>query len=85
MTNQNSTRGEIKCILKVGNSQYYSIQTILTSQILSKNWNILYVNIAESAIMVSYIKAGMHAKGIWKKGQRGMRMGLEKVRFWGTS
>ena len=40
LTNQNSIQGEIKCRLKAGNSCYYSVQTILSSQLLSKNLKI---------------------------------------------
>ena len=37
LTNQNSIQEEIKCRLKAGNSCYYSVQTLLSSRILSKN------------------------------------------------
>ena len=40
LTNQNSTQEEIKCRLKVGNSCYYSVQTPLSSRVLSKNLKI---------------------------------------------
>ena len=36
-TNQNSIHEEIKCILKAGNACYYSVQTVLSSRLLSKN------------------------------------------------
>ena len=42
-------------------------------------------------VMVSCIKEGTQAKGIWKQdpgeylGTRGMRMGVEKAPQWGTS
>jgi hypothetical protein len=36
-TNQNSIQEEIKCRLKEGNSGYYSIQTLLSRRLLSKN------------------------------------------------
>ena len=39
-TNQNSIQEEIKCILKTGNSCYYSVQTLLSSRLLSKNLKI---------------------------------------------
>ena len=37
LTNQNSIQEEIKCKLKAGNSCYYSVQTLLSSRLLSKN------------------------------------------------
>ena len=40
MTNQNSVQEEIKSRLKEGNSCYYSVQTLLSSRLLSKNLNI---------------------------------------------
>ena len=40
VTNLNSIREEIKCRLKAGNSCYYSVQTLLSSRLLSKNLKI---------------------------------------------
>ena len=40
LTNQNSIQEEIKCILKAGNSCYYSVQKLLSSRLLSKNLKI---------------------------------------------
>ena len=40
LTNQNSIQEEIKCKLKAGNSCYYSVQTLLSSRLLSKNLKI---------------------------------------------
>ena len=40
MANQNSVLEEIKCRLKAGNSYYYSVQTHLSSRLLSKNLKI---------------------------------------------
>ena len=37
LTNQNSIHEELKCRLKAGNSCYYSVQTLLSSRLLSKN------------------------------------------------
>ena len=37
LTNQNSIQEEIKCRFKAGNSCYYSIQTLLSFRLLSKN------------------------------------------------
>ena len=40
LTNQNSIQEEIKCRLKAGNLCYYSVQTLLSSRLLSKNLKI---------------------------------------------
>ena len=40
MKNQNYIHEEIKCRLKAGNSCYYSVQTLLSSILLSKNLKI---------------------------------------------
>ena len=40
VTNQNSIQEEIKCKLKAGNSCYCSVQTLLSSRLLSKNLKI---------------------------------------------
>ena len=40
VTNQNSIQEEIKCRLKAGNSCYYSVQTLLSSRLVSKNLKI---------------------------------------------
>ena len=40
LTNQTSIQEEIKCRLKAGNSCYYSVQTLLSSRLLSKNLKI---------------------------------------------
>ena len=40
MANQNSVQKEIKCRLKAGNSCYYSLQTLLSSRLLSKSLKI---------------------------------------------
>ena len=40
LTNQNSIQEEIKFRLKAGNSCYYSVQTLLSSRLLSKNLKI---------------------------------------------
>ena len=37
VTNQNYIQDEMKCILKAGNSCYYSVQTLLSSRLFSKN------------------------------------------------
>ena len=40
LTTQNSIQDEIKCRLKTANSCYYSVQTLLSSRLLSKNLKI---------------------------------------------
>ena len=40
LRNQNSVQAEIKCRLKAGNSCFYSVQTLLSSRLLSKNLKI---------------------------------------------
>ena len=40
LTNQNYIQEEIKCRLKAGNSCYYSIQSLLSSRLISKNLKI---------------------------------------------
>ena len=40
LTNQNSIHEGIKCRIKAGNSCYYSVQTLLSSRLLSKNLKI---------------------------------------------
>ena len=45
LTNENYIKEEIKCRLKAGNScyYYYSVQTLLTSRLLSKNCKLKYI------------------------------------------
>ena len=40
LTNQNSIQEEIKCRLKAGNSCCYSVQTLLSTRLLSMNLKI---------------------------------------------
>ena len=53
LTNRNSIREEIKCRLKAGNScYYYSVQTLLSSRLLSKNLKIkIYETIILSVVL----------------------------------
>ena len=52
VTNQNSIQEEIKCRLKAGNSCYYSVQTLLSSRLLSKNLKIkIYKTIILSVVL----------------------------------
>ena len=50
-TNQNSIQEEIKCRLKAGNSCYYSVQTLSSLRLLSKN---LKIKIYKYDNIVSY-------------------------------
>ena len=40
LTNKNSIHEEIKCRLKAGNSCCFSVETVFSSRLLSKNLNI---------------------------------------------
>jgi len=40
LTDQNSIQEEIKSRLKSGNACYHSVQNVLSSSLLSKNWKI---------------------------------------------
>ena len=52
MSSQNSIQEEIKCRLKAGNSCYYSVQTLLSSRLLSKNLKIkIYKTIILSVVL----------------------------------
>ena len=48
LTNQNYIQEEIKCRIKAGNSCYYSVQTLLSSRLLSK---ILKIKIYKTIIL----------------------------------
>jgi len=46
LTNQNSIQEEIKSRLKLGNACYYSVQSLLSSSLLSKNLKIkIYIEL----------------------------------------
>ena len=50
--NQNSIQEEIKCRVKAGNSCYYSVQTLLSYRLLSKNLKIkIYKTIILPAVL----------------------------------
>ena len=49
LTNQNSIHKEIKCRLKTGNSFYYSVKTLSSPQLLSKN---LKIKIYKSIVLI---------------------------------
>ena len=56
VTNKNAIREEIKCTLKVGNSCYYSVQTLLFSRLLSKNLkNKIYKTIVLPVVLYGYV------------------------------
>ena len=55
LTNQNSIREEIKFRLKAGNSCYYSVQTLLSSRLLSMNFKIkIYKTIILPVVLYGY-------------------------------
>ena len=54
LTKQISIQEEIKCRLKAGNSCYYSVQTLLSSRLLSKNLKIK----VNKTIMIERINIG---------------------------
>ena len=55
MINKNSIHEKIKCRLKAGNSCYYSVQTLLSSQFLSKNMKIkIYKTIILQVVLYGY-------------------------------
>ena len=51
LTNQNSIQEEIKCKLKAGDPCYYSVQTLLSSRLLSKNLKIKIYKTIISRVM----------------------------------
>ena len=52
LTNQNSIQEEIKSKLKLGNACYHSVQTLLSSSLLSKNLKIkIYRTIILSVVL----------------------------------
>ena len=85
LTNQNSIQEEIKCRLKAGNP-CYSVQTLLSSRLFSKNLKIkIYKTIILPAVLYDcetwsltlreesrYLKTGSRGEYL---GPRGMRMG----------
>jgi hypothetical protein len=67
LTNQNSIHEEVKCIFKAVNSYYYSVQTLLSSTLLSKKLKIkVYKKIILPVVQHGFetIKGGTQAKGI---------------------
>ena len=75
LTNQNSINEETKCRLQAGNSCYYSVQTLLSSKLLSKNLKIkIYKTIILPLVLYSMLRKqgllllkGMQAKSILKQ------------------
>ena len=57
VTNQNSIQEEKKCRLTAGNSCYYSVQTLLSSRLLSKN---LKIKIYKTIILLVVKHAFLH-------------------------
>ena len=70
VTNQNSIQEEIKCRLKAGNSCYYSVQTLLSSRLLSKN---LKIKIYKAIIML-VVLYGYEAWSLTLREERRLRV-----------
>ena len=94
LTNQNSIQEEIKCRLKALNSCYYSVQTLLSSRLLSKNLKIkiyktiilpvlLYGCEAWSLTLREESRLRVFEAHIWA--QEGWEWGVEEAPQWGTS
>ena len=61
MRNRNSVQEEIKCRLKAGNSCHYSVQTLLFSQLLSKNLKIkIYKTIILPVVLYDLKNGPLH-------------------------
>ena len=69
----NSIQDEIKCILKAGNSCYYSVQTLLSSRLLSKN---LKIKIYKTILPV--VLYGCEARSLTLTEERRLRVFLTK-------
>ena len=54
MINQNYIYEEIKCRLTAGNSCYYSVQTLLSSRLLSKNLKIIHKTTILPVVLYGY-------------------------------
>ena len=59
LTNQNYIQETIKCRLKAGNSCYYSVQTLLSSRILSKNLKIKIFKTIILPVVLMVVKNGI--------------------------
>ena len=70
LTNQNSIQKEIKCRLKAGNSCYYSVQTLLSFQLLSMNLKIK-INIT---IILPVVLNGSEAWSLRSREERRLRV-----------
>ena len=70
MTNQNSIQEEIKCRLKAGNSCYYLVQTLLSSQLPSKN---LKIKIYKT-IILPVVLYGCEALSLTSREERRLRV-----------
>jgi hypothetical protein len=75
LTNQNSIQEEIKSRLKLGNACYYSVQNILSSRLLSKNFKIkIYRN-----IILPVVLYGCEAWSVTLREERRLRVFENRV------
>ena len=81
VTNTNSIQEEIKCRLKAGNSCYYSVQTLLTSRLLSKNLKIKRQTMILSIVPWSLTLREERRLRILKAGSLGKYLGSRGMRI----
>ena len=74
LTNQNSIQEEIKSRLRTGNACYHSVQSLLSSRLLSKNLKTkIYRTIILPVVLLVWSlvvdsKGGKEAEGVWEYG-----------------
>ena len=76
--NENSTRDEIKCRLKAGNSCYYSVQALLSSRLLPRN---LKIKIYKT-IILSVVLYGCKTWSLTLKEERRLRVFENRILKW---
>ena len=75
LTNQNSIHEEIKSRLKSGNACYYSVQSLLSSSLLSKNLKIKMYR----TIMLPVVMYGCGTWSLTLREERGLRVFENRV------
>ena len=75
VTNQNSFQEEVKCRLKAGNSHYHSVQTILSSRLLSKS---LKIKIYKT-IILPVVLYGSEAWSLASREERRLRVFKNRI------
>ena len=75
LTNQNSIQEETKSKLKSGNSCYHSVQNLLSSSLLSKNFNIMIYR----TIILSLVLYGCETWSLILREERRLRMFEKRV------